>query len=134
MCDIFNNPGTLTPAISGSISLDDPLQAKINAYYRRLCLVNEGVLYEDGTLQIGIKTEFSREMGRLMFYYGNSSMSPLSSFQTAFISVQNLQIQAQPIVNVIAPKAQIQQLVNVVCTGEISESPTLQISFVYVIY
>jgi AP-2 complex subunit alpha len=88
------------------------------------------VLYEDGALQVGIKMEFQREMGRLMIYYGNSSMTPLNSFQSSISSVAGLQVQAQPVVGVIAPKAQAQQLVNVVATGEILDPPTLQISFV----
>jgi len=147
--DIFGNPNPIgsassnnfvpTPSMSlpaGNISsnnlAEDPLQAKINGAFRRLCLVNEGVLYEDGTLQIGVKAEFLRDKGRLMLYYGNSSMTPLNSFQTSFSSVAGLQIQAQPVASVIPPKAQPQQLVNVVCTGEITESPTLQISFISV--
>lgn len=148
MTDIFGNPAanlssnnlvplpggiaTTSAANISSTNLEDPLQAKINGAFRRLCLVNEGVLYEDGTLQVGIKTEFQREVGRLMFYYGNSSMSPLNSFQTSFISVPGVSLQAQPITNSIAPKAQVQQLVNVMCTGEIADPPTLQISFVSV--
>lgn len=141
--DILGNPANLNPASNsmvplpaglnlGQLAADDPLQVKINGFFRRLCLVGEGVLYEDGTLQIGVKTEYQREMGRLMFYYGNSSMSPLNSFQTNFIPTQGLQIQAQPVVNVIAPKAQVQQAVNVICNGEIIEPATLHISFVSV--
>lgn len=143
--DILGNPNNMNPSSnsmvplpgginlgSNSLAADDPLQIKINGFFRRLCLVGEGVLYEDGTLQIGVKTDYQREVGRLMFYYGNSSMTPLNSFQTNFVPTQGLQVQAQPIVNVIGPKAQVQQAVNVVCTGEITEPATLHISFVSV--
>jgi len=36
---------------SGDLDLQ---QAKTNAMFKRLCLASEGVLYEDGTLQIGV--------------------------------------------------------------------------------
>jgi len=140
--DILGNPSSNFPGsnsvvpVPGSLNFttnsDDPLSQKINGFLRRLCLVGEGVLYEDGTLQIGLKTEYQRDSGRLMFYYGNSSMTPLNSFQTNFVPTQGLQIQAQPVVNVIGSKAQVQQMVNVLCTGEIADFATLNISFVSV--
>lgn len=143
LTDILGNPGNnlqsnnVVPLPAGinlgsNPSSNDPLQQKLDGFLRRLCLVGEGVLYEDGTLQIGVKTDFQRDVGRLMLYYGNSSMTPLNSFQTSFVPTQGLQIQAQPVVNVIGPKAQVQQMVNVVCTGEITDFATLNISFVSV--
>lgn len=102
-------------------------------FYRRLCLATEGVLYEDGFLQIGMKSEYQREMGRIMFYYGNSSMTPLTNFTTS-ITPSSIQFQPQPTASTIAPKAQVQQLVTFVCTSEFSDPPVMQISFVYVLW
>jgi len=126
----FPASANTTPAALPGFDSNDPQQVKNNAMFKRLCLVSEGVLYEDGTLQIGMKTEYQREMGRVMFYYGNSSMGPLINFSTAILPTPYLQVQAQPVVSSIGPKAQVQQLVTLVCTGDIPEPPVLQISFV----
>jgi AP-2 complex subunit alpha len=125
--------GSPTPTgQSPALTLDDPQNVKTTAMFKRLCLATEGVLYEDGVLQIGMKSEYQREMGRIMFYYGNSSMTPLTNFTTAIPSVPSIQFQPQATPNTIAPKAQVQQMVTFVCTAEFQEVPVLQISFISV--
>eukprot|EP01111_Echinosteliopsis_oligospora_P009213 TRINITY_DN2665_c0_g1_i1.p1 TRINITY_DN2665_c0_g1~~TRINITY_DN2665_c0_g1_i1.p1 ORF type:complete len:1051 (+),score=302.86 TRINITY_DN2665_c0_g1_i1:172-3324(+) len=129
--------GSGSPTSSGSGSglcindnPNDPLHAKISAFYRRLCLAGEGVLYEDGTLQIGIKTDYQKESGRMMIYYGNSTPTQFTNFQATITSTSSVQVQAQPVVSTIAPKAQVQQGLTLMCVSEVQESPILSISFV----
>ncbi|EGG20742.1 adaptor-related protein complex 2 [Cavenderia fasciculata] len=124
------SPTTNSPNTGSSGSPLDPLQIKIANAYKRLCLVNEGVLYEDGNIQVGIKSDISGSGGRFMLYYGNNSAFPLSSFNVQFESPSNgIQLTPQSIAPVIQPKAQIQQSLSFVCTGEFSESPIATINF-----
>ncbi|EFA74743.1 adaptor-related protein complex 2 [Heterostelium album PN500] len=108
----------------------DPLAIKIVNAYKRLCLVNDGVLYEDSIIQIGLKSEYNGAQGRIVLYYGNNSSFPLTSFNTTFESASStLQLQPQSTAPNIQPKAQIQQPITFSCTGEFSESPTAAINF-----
>eukprot|EP01133_Synstelium_polycarpum_P016711 gene16711-19865_t len=143
--DGFNSTGSpfgtsqqhFSPTASGSPNtgssgspLDDPLQVKISNAYKRLCLAQEGVLYEDSMIQIGLKSEYNGASGRIVLYYGNNSPFPLSSFNVTFeSSSNNLQLSPQSIAPVIQPKAQIQQTVTFTCTGEFSDSPQAAINF-----
>eukprot|EP01113_Clastostelium_recurvatum_P008019 TRINITY_DN1375_c0_g1_i2.p1 TRINITY_DN1375_c0_g1~~TRINITY_DN1375_c0_g1_i2.p1 ORF type:complete len:1036 (+),score=302.77 TRINITY_DN1375_c0_g1_i2:111-3218(+) len=99
------------------------------AMYRRMCLATEGVLYEDGQLQIGMKSEYQRDQGRIMLFFGNSSMTPLTNFRTGVAGIPQVQVQLQPITNTIAPKSQVQQLMTFKCVAEFMDPPTLQVSF-----
>ncbi|EGC33198.1 hypothetical protein DICPUDRAFT_56580 [Dictyostelium purpureum] len=116
-----------SPISSGGAA--DPMQVKILASYKRLCLGSEGVLFEDNMLQVGLKSEYQGGQGRIMLYYGNSSAFPLTNFNVTFNSISGIQLQPQSIAPIIQPKAQIQQPVTFSCTSEFTESPTIVINF-----
>eukprot|EP01112_Ceratiomyxa_fruticulosa_P020410 TRINITY_DN6936_c0_g1_i2.p1 TRINITY_DN6936_c0_g1~~TRINITY_DN6936_c0_g1_i2.p1 ORF type:complete len:1039 (-),score=240.95 TRINITY_DN6936_c0_g1_i2:138-3254(-) len=118
------------PLVPGADQSDAAQDQKTQAFFRRLLLASEGVLYEDGNLQIGLKSEYQREQGRIMLFYGNSSISPLNNFRAAISPIAQVQTQLHQVPNSIAPKAQVQQLLTFVCTGEFTEPPVLQLSFV----
>ncbi|EAL70674.1 adaptor-related protein complex 2, alpha subunit [Dictyostelium discoideum AX4] len=125
----FSSPtiqASSSPISSGG---SDPMQIKILASYKRLCLVSEGVLYEDSMLQVGLKSEYQSGQGRLMLYYGNSSAFPLTNFNVTLNSIAGLTLQPQSIAPVIQPKAQLQQPVTFSCTSEFTESPVITINF-----
>eukprot|EP00967_Tisochrysis_lutea_P114773 scaffold183272_cov30-Tisochrysis_lutea.AAC.1 len=42
-----------------------------------LCMRNDGVLFEDATIQIGVKMEFQGHQGRLGLFFGNKTQFPL---------------------------------------------------------
>jgi len=48
--------------------------------YRTLCVKNDGVLYEDSVLQLGIKSQWTPGKGRLAIYHGNKTSAPLSHY------------------------------------------------------
>lgn len=137
--------------------------------FKALCIKSEGVLYEvitpslfeeiggcffhhkpckDGNIQIGLKTEFQRGMGRLILHYGNTTQAPITQFATIISPVNYLSIQIQEIASVIRPMAQVsltsrvswltlksmhhsqeQQLINVACLTEFADALPIQVSF-----
>lgn len=48
----------------------------ILAFYRFICK-NNGVLFESELIQVGVKCEFKRNLGRLGLFYGNKTTIPL---------------------------------------------------------
>jgi len=48
----------------------------IYTFYRFICK-NNGVLFESELIQVGVKCEFKRNLGRLGLFYGNKTTIPL---------------------------------------------------------
>lgn len=45
-------------------------------FFRFVCK-NNGVLFENDVIQIGVKSEFRQNLGRLGLFYGNKTTQPL---------------------------------------------------------
>jgi hypothetical protein len=45
---------------------------------------NNGVLFENDLIQIGLKSEYRQNLGRFGMYYGNKTSFPLQDFSTDF--------------------------------------------------
>ncbi|KAF9076297.1 Adaptor protein complex AP-2 alpha subunit [Rhodocollybia butyracea] len=104
----------------------------IDRWYEKLTFSSEGVLYEDVQIQIGVKSRYQGHIGQLAIYIGNKVPTPLTSFITAVhvsdpeaLSVTFAKIPP----NVIAPRAQTQQLLHVECKKAFSTPPILTVSF-----
>lgn len=98
----------------------------------RLAYNSEGILYEDGQIQVGIKSEFHGHLGRIALFFGNKISVALESF-TATVEVDDpeaLSVNLPKIpTSTLAPMSQIQQLVHVDCKNVFSTLPILKISY-----
>lgn len=104
----------------------------IDKWYQKLTYSAEGVLYEDVQIQIGIKSRFQGYLGQLAIYFGNKVSAPLTSFtstiyvsDSAALSATFAKIPA----NVLAPRTQSQQLLQVECKKVFTCPPILTVSF-----
>ena len=50
---------------------------------RRFICKNNGVLFENDLLQIGVKSEFRQNLGRIGLYYGNKTTFTFSAFSAS---------------------------------------------------
>jgi AP-2 complex subunit alpha len=109
-----------------------PLTHGADKWLARLVYNNEGVLYEDGQLQIGVKSEFHGHLGRIALFFGNKISVALESF-TATIDVDDpdaLSVTLPKIpTSTLSPVSQIQQLVHVECKDIFHSPPILNISY-----
>lgn len=111
-----------------------PLTKSLNVdrWYERLCSADEGILYEDVELQLGIKSEYHGHFGRVAIYMGNKISSPLTSV-SAVIHVEEpdaLSVTfAKMPASSIPPRTQIQQLLQVECKKMFTKPPIISISF-----
>lgn len=109
-----------------------PLTHGADRWLSRLVYHNEGVLYEDGQLQVGIKSEFHGHLGRVALFFGNKISVPLESF-TATIDVDDSDALSVTFPKIptshISAMSQIQQLVHVECKDLFHSPPILKISY-----
>lgn len=97
--------------------------------FRGLCLKPEGVLFDSPSLQIGVKTQYSKAAGRVMFFYGNRAPVPLKNFSITLSPSTSLAFQLKPIKGILEAGEQAQQLLNFVCLQEFALPPELIVSF-----
>lgn len=98
--------------------------------YTRFLFKSSGVLFENEILQIGVKSEFKKNLGRIGVFYGNKSSSQLTNFNSTLKSdEEKLSVSTDEIVSVIDVGAQVQQKCNVECKQLFFEPIELRISF-----
>jgi AP-2 complex subunit alpha len=54
--------------------------------YRLVCK-NNGVLYENDVIQVGVRAEFRQNLGRVGLFYGNKTTFPLQVNTTSALSI-----------------------------------------------
>lgn len=103
----------------------------IDIWRNRLCWNNDGILYEDSQLQVGIKSEFHGHLGRIAVFMGNKMTTALTSFTTSITSdseILSIRLEKIPSTNV-DPRSQSQQIFQVECRKPFSTMPHMTISF-----
>uniref|UniRef100_A0AAQ4R279 AP-2 complex subunit alpha n=1 Tax=Gasterosteus aculeatus aculeatus TaxID=481459 RepID=A0AAQ4R279_GASAC len=129
-------PPTETSGLSSE--LQTPVDSPFNASSRRFVCKNNGVLFENQLLQIGIKSEYRQNLGRMYLFYGNKTSVQFASFTTTVSCPGELQSHilsilraTKPVEPVVEGGAQIQQVLNIECLTDFSEAPLLNIKFRY---
>lgn len=111
--DIYNMPNKV-----GATNGTSP-----NAYNpKKFVCKNNGVLFENDLIQIGVKSEFRQNLGRIGLFYGNKTQSALHSFQTQLSwsddNQTKLAVQMKPVDPSLEAGAQIQQMINAECIDD----------------
>lgn len=102
--------------------------------YNRLLLKAEGILYEDGQIQIGIRSEYRCQMACVIIYFSNKAPTALTSFTTTLdldsSEKKNLswEIKGLP-ENTLYNGSQSQQMVMFEAKRAFEKSPTIRISY-----
>jgi len=116
----------LTPAPASEANviteLTHEMNTKVRGQWMRLSAMNEGVLYSDGTMEIGVKSEFHGNSGRVVLFFGNMTKTPIMSLGLSLNAIPQLQLQTQALAQtVIGPETQIQHAVLVKCNEEFKD-------------
>ena len=99
-------------------------------FINKLLLENTGVLYEDDTLQIGLKTEYRNNMGKMAVFVGNKLSGTLNGVQCRADSQGPVRFNViQPLASVLPAVTQLHQLFDLECVGVPAELPSFQFSF-----
>merc|ERR1740138_772145 len=99
--------------------------------FRRLCLQNDAVLYEDDMLQIGVKAEYSGREAQFAVYFGNKGSAGLQAFTVQYFVREEsaLQLAASPLSQQLEADRQVVQRVNAKCLEPFLEAPWLRVQF-----
>ncbi|XP_044300404.1 AP-2 complex subunit alpha-1 isoform X8 [Varanus komodoensis] len=127
------------PADSGaatSVSEDPALPiAEADELLHKFVCKNNGVLFENQLLQIGVKSEFRQNLGRMYLFYGNKTSVQFQSFTPTVSYPGDLQsqlnIQTKAVEPLVEGGAQVQQVLNIECLSDFTEAPLINIKFRY---
>ncbi|KAM4703801.1 AP-2 complex subunit alpha-1 isoform 3-T3 [Rhinophrynus dorsalis] len=123
--------------ISSSAVSEDPALpiAEADDLLNKFVCKNNGVLFENQLLQIGVKSEFRQNLGRMYLFYGNKTSVQFQSFTPTVSYPEDLQshlnIQTKPVDPVVEGGAQVQQVLNIECLSDFDEAPLINIKFRY---
>ncbi|XP_037373225.1 AP-2 complex subunit alpha-2 isoform X1 [Talpa occidentalis] len=127
--------GLLVDVFSDSLSTVAPLAPGSEDNFARFVCKNNGVLFENQLLQVGLKSEFRQNLGRMLIFYGNKTSTQLLSFTPTLVCSDSLQaalsLQSKPVDPTVDGGAQVQQAVNIECVSDFTEAPVLNIQFRY---
>nr|XP_038947992.1 AP-2 complex subunit alpha-2 isoform X2 [Rattus norvegicus] len=127
--------GLLVDVFSDSASAVAPLAPGSEDNFARFVCKNNGVLFENQLLQIGLKSEFRQNLGRMFIFYGNKTSTQFLNFTPTLICADDLQtnlnLQTKPVDPTVDGGAQVQQVVNIECISDFTEAPVLNIQFRY---
>ncbi|XP_064848108.1 AP-2 complex subunit alpha-2 isoform X2 [Oncorhynchus masou masou] len=103
--------------------------------FSRFVCKNNGVLYENQLLQIGLKSEFRQNLGRMYVFFGNKTSTQFMNFAASVVCQDTLQAQlhvhAKPADPTVDGGAQLQQILNIECISDFVDAPVLNIQFRY---
>jgi AP-2 complex subunit alpha len=100
--------------------------------YNRLFFTDQGVLFEDAQIQVGLRSEYRAQLGVVKIYFENKSPFSIGSFTTTLDnrSHPNLKIDTKNLPDSnVAPGSQTQQTLLVQACGPFTEAPTIRISY-----
>ncbi|XP_068097436.1 AP-2 complex subunit alpha-1 isoform X3 [Hyperolius riggenbachi] len=125
----------LVDVFSDSPSAGASVAAGAEDNFLRFVCKNNGVLFENQLLQIGVKSEFRQNLGRMYLFYGNKTSVQFQSFTPTVTYPGELQsqlnIQTKPVDPVVEGGAQVQQVLNIECLTDFDEAPQINIKFRY---
>ncbi|TKS70378.1 C Adaptor protein complex AP-2 subunit alpha-2 [Collichthys lucidus] len=113
LVDVFSDISTAAPA------------EVCEENFPRFVCKNNGVIYENQLLQIGLKSEYRQNLGRIYVFYGNKTSTQFLSFSSS------LNVHAKTVDPVIEGGAQVQQILNIECVSDFTDAPVLNIQFRY---
>ncbi|PMD61967.1 Adaptor protein complex AP-2 alpha subunit [Hyaloscypha bicolor E] len=102
--------------------------------YNKLLLKGEGVLYEDGQIQIGVRSEYRSQMACVILYFSNKAPTAVTSFTTTLdlepAEKENLSWEVKGLPeSTIHEGAQSQQMIMFEAKKVFDKSPTIRISY-----
>nr|XP_037847883.1 AP-2 complex subunit alpha-1 isoform X1 [Chlorocebus sabaeus] len=96
---------------------------------------NNGVLFENQLLQIGVKSEFRQNLGRMYLFYGNKTSVQFHNFSPTVVHPGDLQtqlaVQTKRVAAQVDGGAQVQQVLNIECLRDFLTPPLLSVRFRY---
>ncbi|XP_048118800.1 AP-2 complex subunit alpha-2 isoform X8 [Alosa alosa] len=134
LVDVFseNSPPVSAPA---HIAVPATAAPAADDNFSRFVCKNNGVLYENQLLQIGLKSEYRQNLGRMYVFFGNKTSTQFLNFASNVVCqdtlASQLNVHLKPVDPTVDGGAQLQQIINIECVSDFVEAPVLNIQFRY---
>jgi AP-2 complex subunit alpha len=133
--DTSQSPGSVHSGLPVLSPVQTNIQTEpflIGHLHKRLIGNKNGILYEDSILQVGFKSDFQAQLGRIAFFFGNKSKQPLSQFRIETQTNESLVLNAVDQIHAIIPaNTQLHQIFNVELFRLPIALPKIRIFFVF---
>ncbi|EGO04860.1 hypothetical protein SERLA73DRAFT_100694 [Serpula lacrymans var. lacrymans S7.3] len=129
-----SQPGTVPPLSHPTINpgLRLTLGPDIDRWFVALTHTEDGILYEDVQIQVGVKSQYQGHIGQVAVYLGNKLSAPLSSF-TAIVGVTHPEALSVSFAKIppstIPSRTQTRHMLHVTCKKAFTDPPTITVSF-----
>jgi len=132
----MSDMSVLTPAPAEAANvvsvLSSEMNSKVRGQWMRLSAASDGVLYSDGTMEIGVKSEFHGSSGRVVLFFGNMTKTPIVGLGLSLNAIPQLQLQTQALAQtVIGPETQVQHAVLVKCLEEFKDIMLMHVEWLH---
>ncbi|KAG7278851.1 hypothetical protein CRUP_010414 [Coryphaenoides rupestris] len=123
LVDVFSD--SLLAITPTPLDMSPATTAVSDENFSRFICKNNGVLYENQLLQIGLKSEYRQNLGRIYVFFGNKTSTQFLNFTSS------LNVHTKPAEPTIDAGAQVQQILNIECISDFTDAPVLDIQFRY---
>ncbi|XP_021489524.1 AP-2 complex subunit alpha-1 isoform X3 [Meriones unguiculatus] len=144
LVDVFSDGPTAQPGLGptpeeaflspGPEDIGPPIPEADELLNKFVCK-NSGVLFENQLLQIGVKSEFRQNLGRMYLFYGNKTSVQFQNFSPTVVHPGDLQtqlaVQTKRVAAQVDGGAQVQQVLNIECLRDFLTPPLLSVRFRY---
>ena len=134
---VVERPPSLVPAIKATLPVrqESPVQNSptpdvIRKQFTNLLINPNGVLYEEAFIQIGIKSEYQTNFGRLALFFGNKTTLPLLDFKARMVGDEYLKINVlETCPGTIPASTQLHQMYSIEAVAIPTIVPSLEVTF-----
>ncbi|XP_047435704.1 AP-2 complex subunit alpha-2 isoform X2 [Mugil cephalus] len=134
----LNSPPSAGAGLLVDVFSDSSVPASIDVseeQFPRFVCKNNGVIFENQLLQIGLKSEYRQNLGRMYVFYGNKTTTQFLSFSSSVTCPEvlktQLNVHAKAVDPVIEGGAQVQQILNIECVSDFTDAPVLNVQLRY---
>jgi AP-2 complex subunit alpha len=121
--------GDLAAVSVTAAAASSPGPVQLKQWFGKLCVSAAGVLYEDASVQIGVKSEYTGPRGRLSLFFGNKSGAELTAVSTAIAPSTEVKVSGSALAPTLAARAQSQQVLEVECAAPFAAAPPIRVLF-----
>ena len=125
-------PKTKEEMMGELTELSEEMKRAIKNSWEMLGCKSSGILYQDDVIQIGVKSEFNNNTGRVVLFFGNRSNTPISALSAKYSSLDPSAVEVKPTPlpqSLLGPGTQVQQPLHVACAAPFAAAPIARISY-----
>jgi len=137
---LFDMLGDSTPQVAEfnmstkETEVETTVEENNNDATEKFLFKNSGVLYENSSLQIGLKCEYKEHFGRVGIFFGNNTTAELTEFSTKIVLGPTLVNKLtwtvfQEAPNRVFGNEQVKYFINLECNQMFEDYPELHVSF-----